>query len=131
MKTYTSFDGIKIKVGEDAKENDSLTLSSYPNEWWLHADGGPGSHVIVCHEENTIPKETKRDAALLAAYHSKHAKMRQVRVNLVRVDQVIKDERIKNHGQVYLDGEVMQLTVFMNKEKSRLERLMADRHKNA
>ena len=127
MKTYTSFDGIKIKVGENAKENDDLTLSSYPNEWWLHTDGGPGSHVIICHEENTIPKETKRDAAFLAAHHSKASNSRMVRVNLVRVDQVIKDERIKNHGQVYLGGEVMQLTVFMNKEKERLDRLLKNR----
>jgi predicted ribosome quality control (RQC) complex YloA/Tae2 family protein len=124
MKTYISLDGIQIKVGENARENDSLTMSSYPREWWMHVDGGPGSHVIICHEENTIPKETKRDAALLAVHHSKRMNTKLSRVNLVRVDQVIKDERIKNHGQVYLNGEVMQLTVFMNKEKSRLDRLM-------
>ena len=124
MKTYISRDGIQIKVGENAKENDSLTLSSYPREWWMHVDGGPGSHVIICHEENTIPKETKRDAALLAIHHSKSSSAKVVRVNLVRVDQVIKDERIKNHGQVYLDGEVMQLTVFPNKERARLNRLL-------
>jgi len=127
MKTYTSFDGIKIKVGENAKEYDDLTLSSCSNEWWLHTDGGAGSHVIICHEENTIPKETKRDAAFLAAHHSKASNSKMVRVNLVRVEQVIKDERIKNHGQVYLDGEVMQLTVFMNKEKERLDRLLKNR----
>jgi len=130
MKTYTSFDGIKIKVGENAKENDDLTLSSYPNEWWMHVDGGPGSHVIICHEENTIPKETRRDAAFLAAHYSKASNSKMVRVNLVRVEQVIKDERIKNHGQVYLNGEVMQLTVFMNKEKERLDRLLKNRHNN-
>ena len=125
MKTYISRDGIQIKVGENVKENDSLTLSSYPREWWMHVDGGPGSHVIICHEENTIPKETKRDAALLAIHHSKSSSAKVVRVNLVRVDQVIKDERIKNHGQVYLDGEVMQLVVFPNKERARLDRLLS------
>lgn len=125
MKTYISRDGIQIKVGENAKENDSLTLSSYPREWWMHVDGGSGSHVIICHEENTIPKETKRDAALLAIHHSKSSSAKVVRVNLVRVDQVIKDERIKNHGQVYLDGEVMQLVVFPNKERVRLDRLLS------
>ena len=36
MRTFTSFDGITIKVGEDAKDNDILTESSYPKEWWLH-----------------------------------------------------------------------------------------------
>ena len=125
MKTYISRDGIQIKVGENAKENDGLTLSSYPREWWMHVDGGPGSHVIICHEENTIPKETKRDAALLAIHHSKSSSAKVVRVNLVRVDQVIKDERIKNHGQVYLDGEVMQLVVFPNKERARLDRFLS------
>ena len=124
MKTYISYDGIQIKVGENARENDDLTLSSYPQEWWVHVDGGPGAHVVICHEEDTVPKETKRDAALLAIHHSKSSSAKMVRVNLVRVDQVIKDDRIKNHGQVYLGGEVMQLTMFPNKERSRLDRLL-------
>ena len=127
MKSYTSFDGITIKVGEDAKENDHLTESSYPKEWWLHVDGGPGSHVIVCCEEDVLPKETKRDAAMLAVRHSKCVNERNVRVNLVRVGQVMKCDRLKNHGQVYLDGEVMQLTIFPRKENERLERLLKAR----
>ena len=127
MYTYQSLDGIQIKVGENAKENDDLTFSSYPNEWWMHTDGGPGSHVIICHEENTIPKETKKDAAVLAIHHSKPLNTKMSRVNLVRIDQVVKHERTKNHGQVYLDGEVMQMTIFMNKEKPRLERLLKNR----
>lgn len=108
MKTYISHDGIQIKVGENAKENDDLTFSSYPNEWWMHVDDSPGSHVVICHEENTIPKETKRDAAVLAVYYSKSSNAKMVRVNLVRIEQVIKNDRIKNHGQVYLDGKVTQ-----------------------
>jgi predicted ribosome quality control (RQC) complex YloA/Tae2 family protein len=128
MKTYTSLDGIKIKVGENAKENDELTMSSYPKEWWMHIDGCPGSHVIVCHEENTIPKETKRDAAVLAIHHSNPPNTKMIPVNLVRVEQVMKSDRIKNHGQVYLEGSVMQVTVFKNREKDRLERLLKTRH---
>jgi predicted ribosome quality control (RQC) complex YloA/Tae2 family protein len=125
MKTYISHDGIRIKVGENAKENDDLTLSSYPKEWWMHVDGGPGAHVIICHEEDTIPRETKRDAALLAVHHSKPSNTKMVRVNLVRVDQIIKDDRIKNHGQVYLGGQVVQLTVFPNKDRERLSRILS------
>lgn len=45
-------------------------------------------------------------------------------VNLVRIYQVIKPERLKQHGLVYLDGRVDMLTVFKNKEKPRLERLL-------
>jgi len=124
MKTYKSLDGIKIIVGENAKENDEITLSSYPKEWWMHVDGGAGAHVIICHEEDTIPKETKRDAAVLAVHNSKNTYPKMTRVNLVRVEQVVKHERIKNHGQVYLVGSVMQLHVFMNKEKERLNRIL-------
>ena len=124
MKTYISYDGIQIKVGENAKENDDLTLSSYPREWWMHIDGGPGALVVICHEQDTVPKETKRDAALLAIHHSKPGNAKMVRVNLIRVGQVMKCDRLKNHGQVYLDGEVVQLTMFPNKEMSRLDRLL-------
>jgi predicted ribosome quality control (RQC) complex YloA/Tae2 family protein len=108
-----------------------MTVSHYqviPENGGCMLMADPGSHVIICHEENTIPKETKRDAAALVVHHSKPMNTKMSRVNLVRVDQVIKDERIKNHGQVYLDGEVMQLTVFMNKEKERLDRLLKNRN---
>jgi len=124
MRSYTSFDGITIKVGENAKDNDALTQSSFPNEWWLHTDGGAGSHVVVCCEEDVLPKETKRDAAILAAHYSKSVRERVARVNIVRVNQVMKCDRLKNHGQVYLDGPITQLTLFMNKEKERIERLL-------
>ena len=124
MRTYTSVDGITIKVGEDAKENDILTQSSFPSEWWMHVDGGAGSHVVICCEDNVLPRETKRDAATLAVYYSKSAKTRVARVNVVRVDQVFKHEKIKNHGQVYLEGPVDQLTILPNKEGERLKRLL-------
>ena len=124
MRTYTSVDGITIKVGEDAKENDILTQSSFPNEWWMHVDGGAGSHVVICCEDNVLPRETKRDAATLAVYYSKSAKTRMARVNVVRVDQVLKHEKIKNDGQVYLEGPVDQLTILPNKEGDRLKRLL-------
>jgi len=31
MLEYTSYDGIKIQVGQSAKENDQLTMTSDPN----------------------------------------------------------------------------------------------------
>jgi predicted ribosome quality control (RQC) complex YloA/Tae2 family protein len=123
MKTYTSLDGIQIKVGENAKDNDNLTMSSYPKEWWMHANGYPGSHVIICHEEDTIPKETKRDAAVLAIHYSKVPKTKMSLVDMIRVEQIHKYAN-SNHGEVHLIGDYVTFTIFMNKEKSRLERLL-------
>ena len=123
MLEYTSHDGIKIQVGQNAKENDQLTMTSDPKHWWMHVSGCPGAHVVVCHEGDVVPKETKRDAAVLAVYHSKTPNTQMSPVDLARVDQ-IPQYQTSNHGLVSLEGEVMQLTIFMNKEKLRLDRLL-------
>ena len=121
MRTFTSLDGLRILVGENAKDNDQLTESSYPDEWWLHVSGVPGSHVVVAFDGDLLPKETKRDAAVLATHYSKvptTAKMSVV--DLCRVRDLGMG---KASGQVYLDGDVCQLHIFMQREKDRLERL--------
>jgi predicted ribosome quality control (RQC) complex YloA/Tae2 family protein len=120
MKTFVSHDDIKIFVGENAKDNDTLTESSYGKEWWMHVSGHPGSHVVIAHESDVIPKETKTDAAALAVHYSKARGEQKVKVDLCRVEDVANG---KATGQVYLDGPVVQLTVFPNKQKNRLERL--------
>ena len=122
MKTYISLDGITINVGENAKENDELTMTSNPREWWMHVSGCPGSHVVICYEGDVVPKETKRDAAVLAVYHSKAPNAKMTQVDLVRLDQVSKYTNT-SHGQVSIEGKVTNLVVFMNKEKPRLDRL--------
>ena len=127
MKIYESLDGIILRVGENAKENDQLTMNSCPNEWWMHVSFCPGSHVVICYEGDVVPKETKRDAAVLAVYHSKAPPQKMTKVDFVRVDQISKYTK-SHHGQVELEGEVTKLTVFMNKEKSRLDRLLKNRH---
>ena len=97
-------------------------MTSDPKHWWMHVAGYPGAHVVVCYEGDQLPKETKRDAAVLAVHHSKAPKTKITQVDLARVDQISKYQK-SNHGLVSLEGEVMQLTVFMNKEKPRLDRL--------
>ena len=127
MLEYTSHDGIKIQVGQSAKENDQLTMTSDPKHWWMHVSGCPGAHVVICHEGDVAPKETKRDAAVLAVYHSKTPNTKMSPVDLVRVDQIAKYQK-STHGLVTLEGEVMQLTIFMNKEKLRLDRLLKTKY---
>ena len=129
MKTYESLDGIILRVGENAKENDQLTMTSNPMEWWMHVSGYPGSHVVICYEGEIVPKETKRDAAVLAVHHSKAPNAKMTQVDLVRLDQVSKYTNT-SHGQVSIEGKLTTLVVFMNKEKPRLERLLKNRHNN-
>jgi predicted ribosome quality control (RQC) complex YloA/Tae2 family protein len=121
MKIYESIDSITIRVGESAKENDELSMTSDPKHWWMHVAGCPGAHVVICHDGDQLPKETKRDAAVLAVHHSKTPDSKMSWVELVRVENV---SPLKQHGLVTLEGKVDQLTIFMRKEKERLERIL-------
>jgi predicted ribosome quality control (RQC) complex YloA/Tae2 family protein len=126
MLEYTSHDGIVIRVGQNAKENDQLTLSSAPQYWWMHVAGCSGSHVVVCHEGVQLPKETKKDAVVLAVHHSQAPDIKISRVDMTKVEHVM---WMRQAGKVRLQGEVMELTVFMRREKERLERLLKTKHK--
>ena len=67
---FIAKDGTIIEVGKNAIQNDRLTLHARGNETWLHAQGIPGSHVII-RSENDPNDETLLLAAKLAVYYSK------------------------------------------------------------
>lgn len=67
---FTAPDGTVIEVGKNSIQNDRLTLHARGNETWLHAQGIPGSHVIIRSEADPSD-ETLLYAAKLAAYYSK------------------------------------------------------------
>ena len=121
MLEYIASGNIAIRVGQSAKENDQLTNTSDPKFWWMHASGYPGAHVVVCYEGEELPRDVKRDAAVLAIHHSKTPESKMSWVDLVRVENV---SSLKQYGRVTLNGEVVQLTIFMRKENERLERIL-------
>ena len=124
MYEYIASGNIPVRVGQTAKENDYLTITSDPKRWWMHASGYPGAHVVVCYEGEELPKDVKRDAAVLAIHHSKTPDSKMSWVDLVRVENV---SSMKQYGRVTLHGEVDQLTIFMRKDKERLERILSTR----
>jgi predicted ribosome quality control (RQC) complex YloA/Tae2 family protein len=64
----------KLYVGTDSERNDLLTTRfAKQNDYWFHARGVSGSHVVL-RVENTkepVPKPVLKKAASIAAYHSK------------------------------------------------------------
>ena len=128
-RTFRSEGGVEIRVGKGAKDNDKLsTEPEHRNgdDWWLHAAGCPGSHVIIrtdtLSDEGALPREVELDAAVLAANYSKAALGGNVAVNLCRARQVSKPEGAKP-GLVQLRGDVKTIKVNWKNEKRRLERL--------
>lgn len=73
-RRFVSFDGWTMYVGRNNKENDYITFTfAKPNDFWFHAHGVPGSHVVL-RREGRKAKPSKRcieEAASVAAYFSK------------------------------------------------------------
>jgi predicted ribosome quality control (RQC) complex YloA/Tae2 family protein len=72
-RRYTSVSGLQIIVGRNNRENDELVKWAHKNDFWFHAQGVGGSHVIL----RTPGKKQRPDrksieqAASIAAYYSK------------------------------------------------------------
>lgn len=68
---YRSSDGFEILVGKNNYQNEELSFKiSSPSDWWFHAKGLPGSHVIVRSRGQEVPDRTFEEAGALAAYYS-------------------------------------------------------------
>ena len=72
-----------IEVGKNSLQNDRLTLHARGGETWLHAQGIPGSHVLI-RTESDPSDETLLYAAKLAAYFSKGRNHPQLPVDYTR-----------------------------------------------
>lgn len=69
---YRSTDGYDIYVGKNNYQNDELSFKvATGNDWWFHAKGIPGSHVIVKANNEELPDRVFEEAGRLAAYYSK------------------------------------------------------------
>ncbi len=70
--SVTSPDGLTILVGRNSRQNDEVTFRrAKADDWWFHARGVPGAHVIVHTEGQPPPPDTIRWAAELAAHFSR------------------------------------------------------------
>ncbi|MBA3602785.1 MAG: DUF814 domain-containing protein [Parachlamydiaceae bacterium] len=72
-REYVSSAGLQIWVGRKAKDNETLTFKlANGSDYWLHAHGYPGSHVIIkCPKGNEPDSVTLQEALQLAVYFSK------------------------------------------------------------
>ncbi|MBE5969182.1 MAG: fibronectin/fibrinogen-binding protein [Lachnospiraceae bacterium] len=69
---YISSDGYDIYVGKNNLQNEYVTFKlAEGGDWWFHAKGVPGSHVIVKAAGKELPDKTYEEAGRLAAYYSK------------------------------------------------------------
>jgi len=88
---FVSSDGFDIYIGKNNYQNEDLTFKfASGNDWWFHAKGVPGSHVIVKSENRELPDRTYEEAAALAAYYSKAGQNEKVEVDYLQRKSVKK-----------------------------------------
>ncbi len=108
---YLSSDGYHLYVGKNNIQNDELTFRFATNaDWWFHAKGVPGSHVILRADGNEIPDRAYEEAAALAAYYSKEKDSDKVEIDYVEKKQVKKPAGAKPGFVVYYTNYSMIAT---------------------
>ena len=114
---YVSSDGYHIYVGKNNIQNEELTFHfASGNDWWFHAKGCPGSHVIVKTNGDELPDRTFEEAGKLAAYYSKNRGNEKIEIDYIEKKHVKKPSGGKPGFVVYytnyslmIDSDITEL----------------------
>ena len=88
---YVSSDGYHMYVGKNNLQNEELTFHfASGNDWWFHAKGVPGSHVILKSGGDEVPDRTFEEAGRLAAYYSKNRGNEKAEIDYIEKKHVKK-----------------------------------------
>lgn len=88
---YRSTDGFDIYVGKNNYQNEEVTFKiANGNDWWFHAKGIPGSHVVVRTEGKELPDRVFEEAGSLAAWYSKGRSNEKVEIDYIQRKHVKK-----------------------------------------
>ncbi len=105
---YELSGGWKVLAGKIDEDNDRLSIKiARANDWWFHVRGMPGSHVVLRAEDDREPdKDILKQAASIAAYHSKARSGGTVAVSCTRAKYVTKPRGAKP-GTVQIRKEIV------------------------
>lgn len=82
---YRSSCGYDIYVGKNNYQNDDLSFKiATGNDWWFHAKGMPGSHVIVKANNEELPDIVFEEAGRLAGYYSKGRENEKIEIDYLQ-----------------------------------------------
>ena len=88
---FISAEGFDIYVGKNNLQNEEVTFRlASGQDWWFHAKGRSGSHVIVKSAGTELPDELFVQAASLAAFYSSGRAESKVDVDYVQKREIRK-----------------------------------------
>lgn len=108
---YISSDGYDIYVGKNNYQNDELTFKfATGNDWWFHAKGIPGSHIVLkANGETDLPDRAFEEAGRLAAFYSKGRGQEKVEIDYTEKKNVKKPGGGKPGFVVYYTNYSMMI----------------------
>ena len=118
---FQTSDGCRVLVGRNNTQNDRLSLkTAAKTDLWLHAQGFPGSHVIL-ETNGAAPSDTAvEEAAVIAATFSKAAESSLVPVDYTPARKLKKPPGAKPGKVIYHE----YFTITVKPDKQICERLM-------
>lgn len=119
--TRLSSDGWMIVVGRNKHQNAYVTFTiARGNDWWFHAQGIAGSHVIVKCPQAVLPAQTILEAAQLAAYYCKARGRGKVDVDYTQRKYVRKIKGGEPGRVTYSQNK----TIFVELDESQVQRVL-------
>ena len=109
---FVSFDGWTMYVGRNNRENDYITfVLARPDDFWFHAQGVAGSHVILRREgRKTRPsKRCLEETASVAAHFSKARTSQTVPVIYTEKRYVRKPRKAKAGAALYSNEKTLMV----------------------
>ena len=125
VRPISDSDGNLVYIGKTGPQNDRVTFDiAGPDDWWLHARGVPGSHVIVRGNGREPGDDALERAAALAAFFSKSRTSGKVEVDIARRRDV---RKIKGAGPGMVTYRNERTVLVSPADESSLERQVARR----
>ena len=114
---FVSSDGFDLYVGKNNFQNEEITFKlATGGDWWFHAKGMPGSHVILKTEGKEVPDRAFEEAGSLAAHFSKAGGRDKIEVDYIQKKHVKKPAGANPGFVVYytnysmlVDGDISAL----------------------
>ncbi len=106
---FVSSDGVEILCGRNNVQNDLVTCRlSRSTDTWLHAQGMPGSHVVI--KAHPVLPDTLRQAAQIAAFFSRGRHSGNVPVDYTLIKNVHKPSGSKPGFVTYTNQKTLFIT---------------------
>ncbi len=126
-RTFITEAGLEIWIGKSAKDNDKLTFTyAHGSDYWLHAQGVPGSHVVLRLGKLKEPDEDSlKDAVQAALFYSKSKDKQEGEICITQrkyVSRLGKKEpgkvQISHHRIVYAKTDQGRLKKLRERKKN-------------